>query len=67
MFQNLKDKVKLWGFNQVLSRVNVEKTVDIIEDFGEKQFRRGKKDYMLTSYYKLLELVSEVNRRLKSL
>jgi len=38
-----------------------------MENFGEKTFKRGKKDYMLHSYYKLLELVSAVNRRVKKL
>lgn len=67
LLQNLKNATKLWAFNQVLLRVDVERIVDIMEDFGEKQFKRGKKDYMLHSYYKLLEVVSAINRRLKSL
>jgi hypothetical protein len=67
MFQNLKFKLKLWAFNQVLAKVDVERIAKEMEFFGERTFARGKKDYMLSSYYKLLELVSAINRRLKSL
>jgi len=67
LIQNLKERVRLAGFAWVLSKVDVEKIVDQIENFGEKSFPRGKEDFTRFCYYKLLELVSALNRRMKKI
>ena len=65
LLQSLKEKTYLFGFNWVLDKIDVDYLAEKMEEWGEKNFGRGKEDWLRHSYYKILELASAINRRLR--
>lgn len=62
LFEGIKISAMLKATAMVLEKVDSERIAGYLEYYGEKTYKRGKKDFIEMSYLKLLELVSAVNR-----
>ena len=63
LWSDLKTSTRLKATALVLEKLDTEKIADYLVDYGEKNYKRGKQDFIEMVYLKLLTLVSAVNRR----
>ena len=59
----LTDYIKIEAFNSAIKSIDTKKLVDILEDFGKKEFRGKKQEYLDGIRRKLAEIVYEIGQR----
>ena len=63
LLEDIKIATRLKTTAIVLSKLDVEKIADYLVDYGERFYKRGKKDFIELVYVQLLCLTSAINRR----